>query len=128
MLRCCTCSLCTLCAYDLLLQQSWDAVISSLTTFKELIPEFFYLPDVLKNVNSYDLGRRQCGELVDDVKLPPFSYSSPTLTVFVDAVYALSFVHLSYLVGHPLQTTLSGNIARLWSPPMFPPTSTIGLT
>lgn len=56
------------------LQQSWDAVISSLTTFKELIPEFFYLPDVLKNVNSYDLGRRQCGELVDDVKLPPFSY------------------------------------------------------
>ena len=56
------------------LQQSWDAVISSLTTFKELIPEFFYLPHILKNVNCYDLGRRQNGELVDDVKLPPLGY------------------------------------------------------
>lgn len=31
---------------------------------KELIPEFFYLPEMFKNVNNFDLGTKQNGILI----------------------------------------------------------------
>jgi len=37
---------------------------------KELIPEFFYLPEMFSNGNNYELGRRQTGEAVVNVELP----------------------------------------------------------
>lgn len=37
---------------------------------KELIPEFFYLPEMFCNGNNYELGRRQTGEQVANVELP----------------------------------------------------------
>jgi outer membrane protein assembly factor BamB len=40
--------------------------------FKELIPEFFTLPEFLCNINHYNLGVRQDGETIDNVKLPPW--------------------------------------------------------
>lgn len=52
--------------------QTWDVCTTSLTTFKELIPEFFYLPDMLTNVNGYTFGCTQKGKVVDDVGLPPY--------------------------------------------------------
>jgi WD40 repeat protein len=44
---------------------------------KELIPEFFYLPAFLKNINSCDFGRDQNGVEVSDVALPPWANGSP---------------------------------------------------
>lgn len=41
--------------------------------FKELIPEFFFLPEFLINRNNYDLGRRQDGVVLDNVDLPPWA-------------------------------------------------------
>ena len=43
---------------------------------KELIPEFFYFPDFLRNSNKFDFGKTQSGEVVDDVILPNWA-SSP---------------------------------------------------
>lgn len=40
---------------------------------KELIPEFFYLPEFLVNSNSYHLGVKQDGEPIGDVCLPPWA-------------------------------------------------------
>ena len=40
---------------------------------KELIPEFFYLPEFLKNANEFDLGQKQDGEIIHDVILPPWA-------------------------------------------------------
>ena len=40
---------------------------------KELIPEFFYLPEFLVNSNSYHLGVKQDGEPIADVCLPPWA-------------------------------------------------------
>ena len=40
---------------------------------KELIPEFFYLPEFLENQNKFDLGRKQNGTLLDDVVLPAWA-------------------------------------------------------
>ncbi|KAL3216983.1 hypothetical protein MRX96_032641 [Rhipicephalus microplus] len=43
---------------------------------KELIPEFFYLPEFLTNMNAFDLGRLQgTKEQVDDVRLPAWATS-----------------------------------------------------
>ncbi|KAG1699561.1 hypothetical protein DVH05_012972 [Phytophthora capsici] len=45
---------------------------------KELIPEFFYLPEFLENVNECAFGTSQTGVVVDDVELPPWANGSPT--------------------------------------------------
>ncbi|KAJ8632836.1 hypothetical protein MRB53_026172 [Persea americana] len=43
---------------------------------KELIPEFFYLPEFLENLFNLDLGEKQSGEKVGDVILPPWANGS----------------------------------------------------
>jgi len=43
---------------------------------KELIPEFFYLPDFLRNDNRFNFGQTQSGRLLDDVELPPWANGS----------------------------------------------------
>jgi hypothetical protein len=43
---------------------------------KELIPEFFYLPEFLENRFNFDFGVKQSGERVNDVLLPPWAKGS----------------------------------------------------
>ncbi|XP_024932828.3 protein SPIRRIG isoform X2 [Ziziphus jujuba] len=43
---------------------------------KELIPEFFYMPEFLENRFNLDLGEKQSGEKVGDVMLPPWAKGS----------------------------------------------------
>lgn len=43
---------------------------------KELIPEFFYMPEFLENQFNLDLGEKQSGEKVGDVMLPPWAKGS----------------------------------------------------
>ena len=40
------------------------------TDVKELIPEFFYLPEMFLNINDLNMGELDSGEKVDDVKTP----------------------------------------------------------
>jgi hypothetical protein len=56
--------------------QAWESCLTSLSCFKELIPEFFYLPEMFENINRFDLGRTQAGVKIDSVALPPWA-SSP---------------------------------------------------
>ncbi|GMP90848.1 hypothetical protein CsSME_00041801 [Camellia sinensis var. sinensis] len=43
---------------------------------KELIPEFFYMPEFLENQFNLDLGEKQSGEKVGGVVLPPWAKGS----------------------------------------------------
>ncbi|KAB1203374.1 BEACH domain-containing protein lvsA [Morella rubra] len=43
---------------------------------KELIPEFFYMPEFLENRFDLDLGEKQSGEKVGEVVLPPWAKGS----------------------------------------------------
>ncbi|KAJ4952298.1 hypothetical protein NE237_029130 [Protea cynaroides] len=43
---------------------------------KELIPELFYMPELLKNWFNLELGEKQSGEKVGDVVLPPWAKGS----------------------------------------------------
>lgn len=57
--------------------QTWDLSSSlSQSDVKELIPEFFFLPEFLKNSNRFDFGLRQDGTVVGDVALPPWAKGS----------------------------------------------------
>eukprot|EP01156_Anaeramoeba_ignava_P006599 Anaeramoba_ignava/a349073_49.p1 GENE.a349073_49~~a349073_49.p1 ORF type:complete len:1897 (-),score=523.92 a349073_49:43-5580(-) len=59
------------------LELAWQNCLRNPTDLKELIPEFFYLPDFLENSNSLDLGALQSSNRVlDDVELPRWA-SSP---------------------------------------------------
>lgn len=40
---------------------------------KELIPEFFYLPEFLLNSNNFDLGTKQNGDTLNHIVLPPWA-------------------------------------------------------
>lgn len=51
--------------------------LSNTSDVKELIPEFFYMPEFLANSNSYHLGVKQDGEPIGDVCLPPWAKGSP---------------------------------------------------
>ncbi|CAJ0899985.1 13727_t:CDS:10 [Entrophospora sp. SA101] len=57
------------------IQGAWKACLNSSGDVRELIPEFFYLPEFLVNHNKFDLGVRQDGVSVDDVKLPKWAKS-----------------------------------------------------
>ncbi|GAM17883.1 hypothetical protein SAMD00019534_010580 [Acytostelium subglobosum LB1] len=48
----------------------------SMTSINELIPEFFYLPDFLRNDNRFNFGTTQTDEVIDDVVLPPWAKGS----------------------------------------------------
>ena len=61
------------------LRESWESVNTNPADVKELIPEF-YTPSAshaaafLLNTRSLPLGKRQNGEMVGDVRLPPWSH------------------------------------------------------
>ena len=54
----------------------------NMSDVRELTPEFFYLPEFLVNINRYDFGAKQgSGEVVSDVKLPPWANGDPEVFV-----------------------------------------------
>ena len=59
------------------LADTWNSCNMSPYDVKELIPEFFYFPDFLRNSNGFDLGTKQNGEVLGDVILPPWAHGSP---------------------------------------------------
>ncbi|CAH9105180.1 unnamed protein product [Cuscuta epithymum] len=51
--------------------------LSNTSDVKELIPEFFYMPEFLINSNGYHFGAKQDGEPICDVVLPQWAKGSP---------------------------------------------------
>lgn len=58
------------------LAESWKSCNTSSSDVKELIPEFFTLPEMLVNSNNFPLGTTQKGRKVDNVGLPPWAKGS----------------------------------------------------
>ena len=55
--------------------QSWENCQRDTSDVKELIPEFYFLSEMLVNSNKYKLGQQEDGSFVDDVQLPPWAKS-----------------------------------------------------
>ncbi|KAJ3299646.1 hypothetical protein HK104_007865 [Borealophlyctis nickersoniae] len=61
---------------------AWKSASQESTTdIRELIPEFFYLPEFLSNHNRFSFGTKQTGEVVDDVILPAWAKGDPHLFI-----------------------------------------------
>jgi len=58
--------------------RSWkSASRENLQDVRELIPEFYFLPDFLVNTNGFDFGVTQRGKTVHDVTLPKWAKGDP---------------------------------------------------
>ncbi|KAL7841223.1 hypothetical protein SRHO_G00249140 [Serrasalmus rhombeus] len=55
--------------------RAWRNCQRDTSDVKELIPEFFYLPEMFVNSNNYNLGVMDDGTVVSDVELPPWAKS-----------------------------------------------------
>ncbi|KAM6093704.1 neurobeachin isoform 1-T1 [Chlamydotis macqueenii] len=53
--------------------RSWRNSQRDTSDVKELIPEFYYLPEMFVNSNGYNLGVREDEVVVNDVDLPPWA-------------------------------------------------------
>ncbi len=69
------------------------------TDVRELIPEFYYLPDFLTNLNSVDFGEKQTGERIDSVILPAWAKSDPRLFIKIHRE-ALESEYVSSNINH----------------------------
>lgn len=65
------------------IEGSWrSAAQDNGSDVRELIPEFFYLPEFLTNVNGYNFGERQgSAGRVNDVELPPWAKGDPKIFI-----------------------------------------------
>ncbi|XP_037920088.1 neurobeachin isoform X12 [Hermetia illucens] len=52
---------------------SWKNCQRDTSDVKELIPEWYFLPEMFYNSSGYRLGTREDGTLVNDVELPPWA-------------------------------------------------------
>ena len=76
-------------------KQAWD-LSSKISTsdVKEMIPEMFFLPETLLNLNHCPFGTKQDGQVVDNVWLPPWAENS-TRTFIYKHRQALESKHVS---------------------------------
>lgn len=64
------------------IEKAWTSASRDNTTdVRELTPEFFYLPEFLVNSNNFELGTLQSGEVLNDVKLPPWAKGDPKIFI-----------------------------------------------
>ena len=65
------------------IEKAWSsASCDNMTDVRELIPEFYYLPEFLVNQNGYDFGTRQgTGGTIDSVTLPPWARGDPKIFI-----------------------------------------------
>lgn len=64
------------------IQKAWKSSSAENTTdVRELIPEFFFLPEFLTNGNKYEFGKLQDGTEVCDVELPRWAKGDPQIFI-----------------------------------------------
>jgi hypothetical protein len=65
------------------IEKAWQSASKeNMTDVRELIPEFFYLPEFLTNNNGYNFGQRQGNRGgIDNVQLPPWAKGDPKIFV-----------------------------------------------
>lgn len=73
----------------------FDVGKQSSSDVKELIPEFFVLPEFLVNKNRFDFGKKQNGQRVDDVLLPAWAKQNPR---YLFLFFFLNFFYIFFLI------------------------------
>ena len=58
------------------ISSAYKSCLSNQGDVKELIPEFFFMPEFLENSHALDLGQTQSNEIINDVQLPRWAKST----------------------------------------------------
>ncbi|KAH6705170.1 hypothetical protein BKA61DRAFT_144345 [Leptodontidium sp. MPI-SDFR-AT-0119] len=82
------------------IEKAWQSASKdNMTDVRELIPEFFYLPEFLTNNNGYNFGMRQGnGGGIDTVQLPPWAKGDPKIFIAkhreaLESPYVSKYLH-----------------------------------
>jgi hypothetical protein len=100
--------------------ESWRLCTNILSEVKEIVPELYSNPNVLRNVNGYKFGELQDGtQVVRRCCLRPSARTAPSpctlvATRCVDALHRYRAT-CNYRRGRPLLTTSLRRTARRWS-------------
>ena len=105
-------------------EDAWDSASrNNMADLRELIPEFFYLPDFLSNRNKFDLGTKQNGETLDDVVLPPWAKGSPDEFIrcnraALESDYVSAHLHewIDLIFGHKQQGQAAVEAVNVFHP------------
>ncbi|XP_018655598.1 beige/beach protein-related [Schistosoma mansoni] len=62
---------------------TWRLATTSVSCVKELVPEFYFQPEMFINRSGLKLGYRQPGDSVDNVELPPWCKNDPRLFILI---------------------------------------------
>lgn len=84
---------------------------------QELVPEFYYLPEMFVNANSYNLGVMEDGTVVSDVELPPWA-KTPEEFVRINRQVRHMESTESHKSCEDAQMQMSGSRMRDWIPYM----------
>ncbi len=91
------------------IEKAWtSASRENMTDVRELVPEFFYLPEFLTNINGYDFGTRQgSGGTIDTIALPPWAKDDPKIFIAkhrqaLESEYVSQHLHawIDLIFGH----------------------------
>ncbi|CZR63760.1 probable beige protein homolog [Phialocephala subalpina] len=82
------------------IEKAWQSASKdNMSDVRELIPEFFYLPEFLTNSNGYNFGMRQGnGGGIDTVQLPPWAKGDPKIFIAkhreaLESPYVSKYLH-----------------------------------
>ena len=54
-------------------ESAWRGCTTNVSDVKELVPEFYFCPEMFENVNKLDLGKKTGGRSIGDIVLPPWA-------------------------------------------------------
>lgn len=106
------------------IKKEWDSASKdNMGDVRELIPEFFYLPDFLVNSNQINLGCMEDGTPLGDVELPPWANGDPQEFIRVhrealESDYVSSQLHLwvDLIFGYRQQGAAAVESVNLFHP------------
>lgn len=82
---------------------AYKSVNTQMNDYRELVPEFYCMPEFLMNIDKFDLGKTE-GQRVNDVNLPPWSKNP------IDFVYKMR----KFLESDIVSATLNDWIDLVW--------------
>ena len=103
------------------IEAAWESGQGTTGDVKELVPEMFYLPEILVNLNKEDLGVRQDGVFVHNVELPPWANNEIDFIIkhrrALESSYVSCHLHewIDLIFGCKQKGTLGANIFNLFN-------------
>ncbi|EAX98401.1 Beige/BEACH domain containing protein [Trichomonas vaginalis G3] len=85
------------------IETTWEMISSHVSDYRESIPEFFFFPEFLMNLNEFDLGKNKRGP-INDVELPKWSKNA----------YEFVYLNRKILESEYVSQHINGWIDLIW--------------